>query len=257
MAESQIKRPSLWLFFTEIFRALNELRKCWFYVRRFRVKYPGDGHTVLVVPGFMASDFSTMLLRNFLRRHGYKVHGWGLGTNYADLHQLDVVDQRIDALYQKSGQPISLIGWSLGGVYVRELAKKQPEKIRQVITLGSPYGGIFEPNNANITFKVISWLKKYPEPDPSFINQLPRPVPVPTTAFYSKKDGIVPWEACIEPENGSHQNIEVASSHLGMGVYCEVLEIIARQLTYDRSNWRPFLAEDAPVRSSTSNYSPA
>lgn len=237
----EIKRPSLFLFFTEIFRALLEYRKVIPFIKNYTVEKKRPPQQVLVIPGFMASDVSTQPLRQFLQKFGYETHGWKLGTNFADLTQLPLISQQIDDLYAKNKEPINLIGWSLGGVYAREMAKEQPEKIRQVITLGSPFSGILEPNNANITFRFISWLRGYPELDPDFINGLPAPAEVPTTALYSKKDGIVPWQVCREQvEDEIHENVEVTCSHLGMGVECNVLEIIADRLQYDATNWKKY-----------------
>lgn len=240
----KIKRPSLFLFFTEMFRALLELRKVLPFIKNYIPKLKGDGHTVMVIPGFMASDVSTKPLRRFLDKIGYTTCGWELGTNLANLEELSVIAQKVETLFAKNQQPISLIGWSLGGVYARELAKEHPEKIRQVITLGSPFGGIMEPNNAHITFNLVKWLKGYPEPDEAFVATLPNPASVPTTAIYSKKDGIVPWQVCMEKvEDEIHQNIEVKSSHLGMGVNIQVLEVIADRLAYEESNWVHYGAE--------------
>ena len=240
----KIKRPSIFLFLTEIWRAFKELRKALPFIKKYEAKEKGDNHMVFVIPGFMASDVSTKPLRRFLNKVGYQTCGWELGTNLADLEQLAVISEKIDRLYTKNQTPISLIGWSLGGVYVRELAKEKPEKIRQVITLGSPFGGIMEPNNASITFEFIKWLKNYPEIDEDFVATLPNPAPVPSTALYSKKDGIVPWETCMEKvEDDIHQNIEVQSSHLGMGVNIEVLKIIANRLQYTERNWTKFGTE--------------
>lgn len=240
----KIKRPSIFLFLTEIWRALNELRKGLPFIKKYKVKKKGDNHTVFVIPGFLASDVSTKPLRRFLNKIGYQTCGWELGTNLGDLEELAVISEKIDRLYAKNKAPISLIGWSLGGVYARELAKEKPEKIRQVITLGSPFGGILEPNNASFTFEFIKWLKNYPELDVDFVASIPHPAPIPSTALYSKKDGVVPWETCMEKvEDDIHQNIEVSSSHLGMGVNPEVLEIIADRLQYSENNWAKYGAE--------------
>ena len=237
-AMEKIKRPSIFLFFTEIWRALRELSQALPFIKQYKVKQKGDGHTVFVIPGFLASDASTKPLRRFLEKIGYQTCGWELGTNLADLEQLAIISEKIHRLYAQNQQPISLIGWSLGGVYAREMAKEHPEKIRQVITLGSPFGGIMEPNNANITFEFIKWLKGYPEIDADFVATLPNPAPVPSTAIYSKKDGIVPWQTCIEKiEDATHQNIESFGSHLGMGVNTQVLEVIADRLNYAEDNW--------------------
>jgi len=234
----KIKRPSIFLFFTEMFRALWELKRVRPFIKNYKVKEKVDAHMIMVIPGFLASDLSTKPLRQFLTKIGYKTCGWDLGTNLADLEQLEIIANKIDRLYEENGEPISLIGWSLGGVYARELARERTEKIRQIITLGSPFAGIDEPNNATITFNVIKWFRGYPELDENFIAQLPKPVPVPTTAIYSKEDGIVPWQACMEKEEDEiRQNIEVKGSHLGLGVNIDVLNIIIERLPYREENW--------------------
>src|SRR5215472_11827188 len=100
----------------------------------------GDGHGVLVLPGLLASDVSTALLRRFVRRLGYDVRGWSLGRNRGPTDEvLDELPRRLSALAERTGQPVSLIGWSLGGIYARELARRYPAQVRQVITLGSPF----------------------------------------------------------------------------------------------------------------------
>lgn len=234
----KIKRPSIFLFLTEIWRAVKELMRVLPFIKKYKVQQKGDGHTVFIIPGLLASDTSTKPLRKFLDKIGYKTLGWGLGTNLADLEQLNIIAEKVNHLYDEYQEPISLIGWSLGGVYAREIAKEHPEKIRQVITLGSPFNGIMEPNNANITFEFIKWLKGYPEVDEHFVATLPNPAPVPSTAIYSKKDGIVPWQTCMEKkEDATHQNIECTASHLGMGANIQVLEIIADRLNYAEKNW--------------------
>jgi len=242
---TSIIKPSLFLFLTEAIRALIEWVRALFWITKYQVRQKGDGHPVLVLPGFMTSDISTKPMRRFINKNGYLSYGWELGTNLADISELHILAKKIDAIYQKHGEKISLIGWSLGGVYARILAKEQPEKIRQVITLGSPFGGILEPNNATFTFNFVKWLKKYAEPPPAFFEELPKPPPLPCTAVFSKKDGIVPWQVCKEPlEDNIHQNIEVGSSHLGMGFHTDVLKIILDRLSFNRSNWQLFSKQE-------------
>jgi esterase/lipase len=249
----KIKRPSLFLFLTEIFRAIIDSIRGSSFIKNYQVKQKGDGHTVLVIPGFLSTDKPTKPLRHFLDKLGYKTYGWGMGRNLADLTQLALISKKIDQLYEQSGEQISLIGWSLGGVYARQLAKEKPEKIRQLITLGSPFNGINEPNNATLTFNLVKWLKGYPEIEESFFNDLPLPAPVPTTAIYSKKDGIVPWESCMEQiEDATHQNIEVTSSHLGMGTNKDIMHIIAHKISLTRKNWHRYGEASKEFKSQTS-----
>lgn len=238
-APQNIKKPSFWLFITETYRAIREYLTCRTFLKNYSVSQPiTDGHTILVLPGFMASDLSTKPLRHFLKINGYQTHGWTLGTNLANLEELDIIAKQIDQLYAQKGQKISLIGWSLGGVYARQLAKEKADKIRQVITLGSPFAAILAPNNANRTFSFISWLKGYPPIDEDFVAELAKPISVPSTAIYSKEDGIVPWESCIDKvEDKLTQNVEVKGSHLGLGVNVTVLPILLDRLQYSEENW--------------------
>ena len=227
----EIKRPSIFLFLTEAIRALWELRKALPFIKNYEVQEVSDGHSILIIPGFMASDVSTQPLRRFLKKLGYHPCGWEMGTNLGDLNELALLEEKIDNLYKNSGQTISLIGWSLGGIYARELAKRKEDKVHQVITMGSPFADIDAPNNANISFRFVRWLKGFPEPDQSLLDSLPLPTPQPSLAIYSKKDGIVPWQACMEiQEDAVHQNVEVESSHFGMGVNVAVLKLVAERL---------------------------
>jgi len=230
MQKNPIKRPSLGLYFTEGFRALNERVKSIQFRKKYQPEKKGDNHPVLVIPGFMTNDASCKPLRQFIDRVGYVSYPWGLGRNYADLEDLEILKTTMDSIYQKHGVKMSLIGWSLGGVYARELAKEKPELVRQVITLGSPFGGLQEPNNAAWIYNLIKG-KKAKELDQTWVETIPNPAPVPTTAIFSKKDGIVSYQVCQElKEDKTHQNIEVQSSHLGMGFNKEVLEIIVEKL---------------------------
>ena len=226
-----MKRPSLLLYLTEIPRAVWERIRSAKYMKKFTPKVKGDGHPVFFVPGFMASDNSTKILRKFLNRIGYKTFGWGLGMNLGNLDDLEILSQKLKEIHQKEGRKVTLIGWSLGGVYARELAKENPLLIRQVFTMGSPFKGIKVPNNATWLFRLIHG-RKAEEKHGDKIEQIPIPPVVPVTAIYSKKDGIVPWQACMEnPENDLHENREVRGSHFGLGVNRDVLEIIVEKIS--------------------------
>jgi len=210
-----IKRPSFLYWGSEIGRAIAEMSISFPFRKFYNSEEKGDGHPVLVLPGFMSSDVSTAPLRNFVEKLGYDSQGWKLGRNYAKVEFLDKLIERIEDLYEKSGEQITLIGWSLGGVFARQLAKERPHMIRQIITLGSPFMGVNKANNA-------AWLYN-------------------TTAIYTKEDGIVPWQLCLEKEETYfHQNIQVRGSHLGLGFNPSVLKIIADRLKYKEANWVPF-----------------
>lgn len=236
-----VGRPSLFWLSTEIGRAITEMGLSIPYRKFFASKDSGDGHPVLVLPGFMASDVSTKPLRKFIRNLGYKDYGWDLGRNTAKVEFLDILMEKIDEIYEEHEEKISLIGWSLGGVFARQLAKAKPRLIRQVITLGSPFKGVSQPNNVAWIYNLIYRKgERARDVDPALVADIPQPAPVPTTAIYTKEDGIVPWQLCMEEEDEIHQNIQVRGSHLGLGVNASVLEIIEDRLMYMEENWEPF-----------------
>jgi pimeloyl-ACP methyl ester carboxylesterase len=190
----------------------------------------GDGHGVLVLPGFLATDTSTGVLRRFLRMLGYNVRGWEIGRNVGPTERvLDQLPRAVIALANWTGGPVSVIGWSLGGIYARELARQDPGRVRQVITLGSPFAlGDSRQSHADGLYRRRSHLHasaRVPPPD-----EVMRPIPVPSTAVYSRRDGIVAWQACIEPPTELHDNVEVRCSHLGFGVDSSTLWLIADRL---------------------------
>ena len=134
---NNIKKPSLFLYFTEGVRALMDYVRGWLFLKSYPFTQRGDGHPVLAVPGLLCTDFSTRMLRQFLNQLGYTAYGWESGRNTGNFQELLQLNERVDALYQKHNQKITLIGWSMGGIYVRELAKQRPELFRQVITMPS------------------------------------------------------------------------------------------------------------------------
>ena len=243
MAESnkKIKRPSLLWSLTEASRAIIEFGAYYPYKMLNKIPKSGDGHPVIFLPGFLASDKSTVPLRKFVYNLGYQVYGWGSGRNLADVKNLELLLDRIENLYHKYDNKVSIVGWSLGGVFARQIAKERPHLVRQVITMGSPFKGITKPNNAKWIHNIITKGEGTARIDPALIADLPMPAPVPTTAIYSKEDGIVPWQVCLEEhETAIHQNIQVRGSHLGMGVNPSILYIIADRLQYHEDNWIHF-----------------
>ena len=237
-----VKRPNLFWLLTETGRALSEFSLSIPYRTFSKNQTSGDSHPVLVLPGFMASDFSTNSLRKFIQKLGYIPYGWELGRNYARLQYLKTLEKKVEEIYEVHKEPISLIGWSLGGVFARQIAKAKPHLIRQIITLGSPFRNIKESNNATWLYNLLPGSKRVVDLNRELLNDLPNPAPVPTTAVYSKEDGIVPWEVCMEVEEGMwHQNVQIRGSHLGMGVNPAILDIIADRLLYDKTNWEHFI----------------
>ena len=234
-------KPSLFWLTTEIGRAATEYGLSIPFRTLFSKSVVGDGHPVLVLPGFMASDKSTTALRNFIEKNGYQAYAWELGRNKGEVEILDLLFLKLEEIYEETGQKTSIVGWSLGGVLARQLAKGKPHLVRQVITLGSPFRDIAAPNNASWIYNLISGGKRVVDLDPDLLNDLPKPAPVPTTAIYSKEDGVVAWEVCIEEkETAIHQNIQVRGSHIGLGFNTAVLKIIADRLQLQADNWTPF-----------------
>jgi hypothetical protein len=199
----------------------------------------GDGHPVLVLPGFMAGDFSTRTLRRFLRDLGYRVHGWKLGRNLGPTPAtVQGIGERFAAIRNRYGKRVSLIGWSLGGIYARELARRAPADVRQVITLASPFRDV-EATNVPRFLRGRAERRAIPE-QAAMRAALGDPVSVPATAIYSRSDGIVTWRSCLEPEGPQSENIEVESSHLGIGHHPVVLLAIADRLAQPEGTWKPF-----------------
>ena len=242
----EIKRPSLFWLATEVGRAITELGISTPYRKFFHKNYQGDGHPVLVLPGFMSTDVSTKPLRKFIKKLGYNAYAWEMGRNKAKLETLYQLMDKLEDIYDEHGQEVTIIGWSLGGVYARQIAKEKPEMVRQIITLGSPFRGIEQPNNATWIYNFISNGKRVVDLDPELLADIPKPAPVPTTAIYTKEDGVVPWEVCMEEvEDDIHQNIQVRGSHLGLGVNASVLNIIADRLQYYKEDWVHFEPQSA------------
>ena len=172
----------------------------------------GDGHPVLVLPGLGASDASTRPLRWFLDRLGYRTSGWGLGTNTGpSTETADDLSALLARIVADHGHLVSLIGWSLGGIYANALAARAPQRVRQVITLGSPL--TVGPNV---------------------------PAGIPATSVYSRSDAIVPWRSSLLPAGPQRQNVEVRGSHIGLGHNPAVLVVVADRLAQPIASWRPF-----------------
>src|ERR1700729_2854946 len=198
----------------------------------------GDGHPVLVLPGLVASDMSTRPLRSFLNSRGYAVSGWRQGRNLGlrDGVQHAMVDL-VQELSDNHGRKISLVGWSLGGLYARQLAKMMPDRVRSVITLGSPFAGDPRSTNAWRVYEMASGRRA--EEDHRFGGLLSEPPPVPTTAIFSRTDGICAWQGCMETPSARSENIEVESSHCGMGHHPAVVFAVADRLAQPEGKWAP------------------
>ncbi|MFT3805793.1 esterase/lipase family protein [Arenimonas sp.] len=198
----------------------------------------GDGHPVLVLPGLAAGDTSTRPLRHFLEHLGYAAYPWNQGPNFGPRdHVIKGLVDRVRALQKKHDRKVSLIGWSLGGAMANALALRMPERIRQVITLGSPLTG--HPKGTNV-WRVFELVSGFRHDDPRLMELVSGEASVPTTSIMSKTDGIVSWRMSLARESRIAENIEVSATHLGMGANPAVLWVIADRLAQAENRWKPF-----------------
>lgn len=236
MADGPIAPPprSLLLLEGRAVLELAALLPAWPILRRAP---RGDGHPVLVLPGFLGSDLSTRPLRAFLRERGYAAHGWKLGRNTGPSPEIAAaMARRLADLVDRHGRRVSLVGWSLGGVYARELARRFPTHVRQVITLASPFRDV---EAANVPRALVRRRRRLPD-ESAYRTRLAEPIPVPSTAILSRTDGVVAWRSCREEPGPLSETLEVAASHLGMGFHPVVLLLIADRLAQPEDAWRPF-----------------
>lgn len=236
--------PSAWLLALELraFWEFGSLLPSWPVLARAP---RGDGHAVMVFPGLSANDASTVPLRHYLQSLNYKPWGWEQGFNFGPrAGVLDEAKNNLIRTYESTGEKVSLIGWSLGGVYARELAKEMPEMVRSVITLGTPFAGSHKATNAWRIYELTSGRKVERE---AASYDLPAAPPVPTTSIYSRTDGVVAWQASIQAadrRNTQTENIEVLASHIGLGVNPSAWWAVADRLAQPEGNWTPFARAD-------------
>jgi pimeloyl-ACP methyl ester carboxylesterase len=202
----------------------------------------GEPHPVLVLPGLGATDLSTRVLRTWLGRLGYPVVGWALGRNRGPTEETErELPLLVDRLAGEYGTPVSIVGWSMGGIFGRKLARRAPRQVRQVISLGSPFGYAGRPSDDSPGARAFQRLSPVrPTGGRPSRSSLARPLAVPSTAVYSKWDGVVDWRACRQQPGPISENVAVHSSHLGMGHDPSVLWVVADRLALPRNEWRPF-----------------
>jgi pimeloyl-ACP methyl ester carboxylesterase len=221
-------KPSFWRLIMEYFRIVPaSLFGLWrvVFARKSNI---GKGNVVMIVPGLMTSDLSTYILRRYLQKKGFTVYGWRLGYNLGRLETLPLLEDRLLALYKNHCQKINLVGLSMGGLFGRELAHKNPGQIEKLITLGSPFRNVLAPNNVRWVYDV---LNQNSDVDSDLVKRIATPPPIQSVAVYSRYDGLVPWQACMETENSrQHKNIEVPCSHLSMTICPEVMVVLLKEL---------------------------
>lgn len=217
----------------------------------------GDGHPVLLLPGFMASESSLIALKLMLQNKGYDVHTWGLGRNmgFRSKHA-NALPQKIRHLHFITGKKISLVGWSLGGVFSMYGAQNSLECVRSIITLGSPVSvdeeGSKSPTAVKALYRLVSHRlgagAHMMQPKVKVMRERRR-LAVPTSCLYSLSDGVVPpQEATIDGDPALHENIRVPGSHIGLGFNGIVLSIVADRLAQPENQWQPFAPQGLLAR---------
>lgn len=233
-----VTAPPLWMLLAET-RVPWEFAALKLGARWLRRLPRGDGHPVLVFPGLGANDLSTVPLRSLLGDLGYAAQPWRCGFNLGPkpgvLHRCGELARELCDLH---GQPVSLVGWSLGGLYAREVAKLAPKAVRCVVTLGTPFAGPAKANHAWRFFEFASGQKI--DENEALRAQLRVAPRLPTTSIYSRSDGIVAWPCSLNEEAAHTENIEVFASHVGLGVNPLALLALADRLAQDPKRWRRF-----------------
>lgn len=232
--------PSLTML--EPFRAVMELA-----FQQFAIPHTvatGDGHPVILFPGLGADGMSVSILRTHCQELGYEAFDWGQGFNTGPRGELDAwlenLAERLSDTLAKHDQPATLIGWSLGGLYARELGKLLAPKLRQVITIATPFNGGADGNGAGWLSSVLGGGAT--SIDPKWIQRFRIPPPIRTTSIYSRSDGVVAWETCRHDKRSRLvQDVEVDGSHMGMGWNREVFDVVADRLGQHAGPWRPYV----------------
>ena len=200
----------------------------------------GDGQPVLVLPGLTTNDTSTIAMRRFLKSKGYPTYGWKMGFNFGPRPGVEEgLIALVNDLYEEHGRKVSIVGWSLGGIYARQLGKMLPKKVRQVISMGSPFGGSPRATNAWRVYEMASGQSSQ-DTERHMGGAISAPPPVPTTAIYSKTDGVCAWQNCIEVQSDIAENIEVKGSHCGLGHHPAAVYAVADRLAQPEGEWAPF-----------------
>ena len=200
----------------------------------------GDGHPVLLLPGFLASDLSMAPMRRYLRELGYDAHAWRMGRNLGGVARMRVaLRDRLAEIHAAAGRKVSIVGWSLGGVYARDLALQAPDMVRCVVTLGSPFANDVRATNATRLYEALSG--EAADDNPELRAAIAGDLPVPATSIYTRTDGIVNWRTCLLRPSDTAENIEVhLASHVGLGVNPAALWAVADRLAQPEGEFRQF-----------------
>lgn len=237
-ASPRLRPPGWALFFAEA-RGIFELNASLLLSPLLMRAPRGDGHPVLALPGFLASDLSMAPLRRYLAELGYDSHAWQMGRNIGGVSKMRAaLLARLAKIHREAGRKVSIVGWSLGGVYARDLALQAPEMVRYVVTLGSPFADDVRATNATRLYELLSGEKVGHNVE---LEAVAGDLPVPATSIYSRSDGIVNWRTCLSRPCATSENIEVYfASHVGIGVNPAALWAIADRLAQREGEFRPF-----------------
>lgn len=238
-ASGRLRPPGIGLLLAEA-RGLLELNASLLLSPLLMRGPRGDGHPVLALPGFLASDLSMAPMRRYLHELGYDAQAWRMGRNLGGLGRMrDALRARLAEIHAAAGRKVSLVGWSLGGVYARDLALQAPDMVRNVVTLGSPFTNDVRATNATRLYEMLSGecVEDFTELRDAIAGDLP----VPATSIYSRSDGIVNWHTCLLRSSEIAENIEVLlASHIGLGFNPAVLWAVADRLAQPEGEFGPF-----------------
>lgn len=223
LPSQSVSAPSIGALLREV-RVLADFKRGWRYGPALPVTHDGGLKPVMVLPGFLASDGSTVMLRRTLRAANYMTYSWGQGRNFGVRGDIiERLDRRMDRIARECGEPVALIGWSLGGLIAREYAKHRPERVSRVITLGSPFSGDLRANHA---WRLYELINRHPvDRTPLSVNLTEKP-PVPTFALWSENDGIVAPTTTRGLPGEVDGHVQVTCGHLGFTTSPESIDAI-------------------------------
>jgi pimeloyl-ACP methyl ester carboxylesterase len=237
--DRRLRPPSLFLMLAEA-RSLFELNSSLLLSPLLMRAPKGDGHPVLALPGFLASDLSMAPMRRYLKELGYDAYAWKMGRNFGGVSSMrSALRDRLGEIHETTGRKVSIVGWSLGGVYARDLALQMPEMVRAVITLGSPFANDIRATNATRLYEALSG--EAVDDNLELRKAIAGDLPVPATSIFSRTDGIVNWRTCLLRSSDTAENIEVhLASHVGLGVNPAALWAVADRLAQTEGEFKQF-----------------
>lgn len=250
-AAAPIRRPSIALLGAEPWRAAWEYLQHRLGPAAIAAQERGDGHLVIIFPGLATDGSAVAPMRRYCRSLGYDARDWGRGYNTGPTGDVDAwlrdLAAHVASLIGPAQRPATLIGWSLGGLYAREVAKLAPAHVRQVITIGTPFNAKADHSHAGWLMRLLN--RSAPAIDATLAARLREAPPVPTTSIYSRTDGIVAWQTCRHRrETDRIEDVEVRGSHIGMGWNPRVLSVVGNRLAQPLGHWQPYGGQQARAR---------